>query len=110
MIEEERGEKLQGIAEGTSSAPRLASSSAASFPGKNECPETNCSLIAQEEKEDSSFKICQRDLGNRKDGGENRMARTERESERRRREMTGLLVLLRPAKSLQNGAGFSGKA
>ena len=45
-----RGEKLQGIAEGASSAPRLASLSAASFPGRNECPGTNCSLI--EEKTD----------------------------------------------------------
>ena len=35
-----RGERLQGIAEGASSAPRLASSSAASFPGRNECPGT----------------------------------------------------------------------
>ena len=31
-IREIRGEKLQRIAEGTSSAPRLVSSSAASFP------------------------------------------------------------------------------
>ena len=43
-IREIRGQKLQGIAEGASSAPRQASSSAASFPGKNECPGTNCSL------------------------------------------------------------------
>ena len=35
--------------------------------------------------------------------------RTERESDRRRREMADLIVLPRPAKSLQNGAGFSGK-
>ena len=35
--------------------------------------------------------------------------RTERESDSRRREMADLLVLLRPAKSVQNGAGFSGK-
>ena len=37
--------------------------------------------------------------------------RTERESDRRRREerKAGLLVLPRPAKSVQNGAGFSGK-
>ena len=34
--------------------------------------------------------------------------RTEwRESDRRRREMADLLVLPRPAKSVQNGAGFS---
>ena len=48
-----RGERLQGIAEGASSAPRLASSSAASFLGTNECPGTHCSLIEQE-REDSS--------------------------------------------------------
>ena len=43
-IREIRGERLQGIAEGASSTPRLASSSAASFPGRNECPRTHCSL------------------------------------------------------------------
>ena len=59
-IREIRGERLQGIAEGTSSAPRLASSSAASFPGRNECPGTHCSLIEQEEREDSSCQICLR--------------------------------------------------
>ena len=36
------------------------------------------------------------------------MARTERESDRIK-EVEGLLVLPRPAKSVQNGAGFSGK-
>ena len=55
-----RGERLQGIAEGASSAPRLASSSAASFPGKNECPGTHYSLIEREEREDSSCQICHR--------------------------------------------------
>ena len=30
---------------GESSAPHLASSSAVSFPGRNECPGTHCSLI-----------------------------------------------------------------
>ena len=49
-IREIRGERLQGIAEGTSSVPRLASSSAASFAGRNECPGTHCSLIEQEER------------------------------------------------------------
>ena len=44
-IREIRGERLQGIAQGTSSAPRLVSSSAASFPGRNECSGTHCSLI-----------------------------------------------------------------
>ena len=36
------------------------------------------------------------------------MATTERESDRRR-EVADLLVLPKPAKSEQNGAGFSGK-
>ena len=58
-IREIRGERLQGIVEGASSAPRLASSSAASFPGRNECPGTHCSLIDQE-REDSSCQICHR--------------------------------------------------
>ena len=37
------------------------------------------------------------------------MVRTERESDKRRREVADLLVLPRPAKSVQNGAGFSEK-
>ena len=44
-IREIRGERLQGIAEGASSATLLASSSAASFPEGNQCPGTDCSLI-----------------------------------------------------------------
>ena len=49
-IREVKGERLQGVAEGRSSAPRLASSSAASFPGRNECPVTNCSLTVKAER------------------------------------------------------------
>ena len=45
----------------------------------------------------------------RKDGGKDRVARTERESDRKRREVADLSVLPRPAKSVQNGARFSGK-
>ena len=85
-IQEVRQKRLQRIAEGASSAPRLASSSAASFPGRNECPGTHCSLIEQKEREDSSFQICNRVSDKRKDGGEDRVVRTERESDRRRRE------------------------
>ena len=48
-----REERLQGISEGASSAPRLASSSAQSLPGRNKCPGTHCSLIEQEERENS---------------------------------------------------------
>ena len=82
-IREIRGERLQGIAEGASSTSSLASSSASSFPGRNECPGTHCSLIEQE-REDSSCN--HRVWDNRKDGGEDRVARTERESDNRRRE------------------------
>ena len=54
-----RGVRLQGIAESTNSAPCLASSSAASFLRRNKCPGTHCSLIEQEEREDSSCQITQ---------------------------------------------------
>ena len=37
------------------------------------------------------------------------MARTEQESDSKRREVVDLLVRPRPAKSVQDGAGFSGK-
>ena len=108
-IREIRGKRLQAIVEGASSAPHLASSSAASFPGRNECPGTHCSLIEQEEREDSSCWICHKVWDKRKDGGEDRVARTERESDSRRREIADFMVLPRPAKSVQNGTGFSGK-
>ena len=49
----DRGERIPGVAEGASSAPRLASSSGASLPGRNECPGSHCSLIEQEEREDT---------------------------------------------------------
>ena len=52
--------RLQGIAEGTSNAQRLANSSSTSFAGRNECPRIHCSLIVQEERKDSSCHICQR--------------------------------------------------
>ena len=58
-IREIRGERLQGIAEGASSAPGLASSSAPSFPGRNECSGTHCNLIEQK-RVDSSCQICHR--------------------------------------------------
>ena len=84
-IREMSGERLQGIAKGNSSAPRLASLSAASFPGRNECLRTHCSLIEQEKREDNSCQICRRASNKREDRGKNRVARTERELERRRR-------------------------
>ena len=67
-IREIRVERIQGIAEGASSAPRLASSSAASFPGRNGCPGTHCSFIEQE-REGNSCQICYKVSGKRKDGG-----------------------------------------
>ena len=60
-IREIRGERLQGIIEGMSSALRLASLSSASFSERNEYPGTHCRLIIQEEREDSFSQICQRD-------------------------------------------------
>ena len=53
-------ERIQGVAEGASSAPHLASSSAASFPGRNECPGTHTSLVEQEQRKDSFCQICHR--------------------------------------------------
>ena len=47
-IQEIRGDTLQGIIERAGSAPHLANSSAASFPGKNECQGTHCGLIVKE--------------------------------------------------------------
>ena len=76
-IREVKGERLQGIAEGTSSAPRL-SNSAVSFPRRNVCPGIHCSLIVKEEKEYSSCQMCQRLSGKMRDGGEDRVARTEK--------------------------------
>ena len=84
-IRDIRAKRLQGISEGASSAPSLASSSAASIPGRNECPGTHWNLIEQE-REDISYQICRRDSGKRKNGGRDRVARTERESDNRRRE------------------------
>ena len=46
-IREVRGKRLQGTAEGTSCALRLARLSSASFLGGNECPGTHCSLIVK---------------------------------------------------------------
>ena len=59
-IQKIRGERLQGIKEGTSCAPRLTCSSAAPFLRRNECPGTHCSMIVQEEREHSFCQICQR--------------------------------------------------
>ena len=98
-MREIRGEKLHGIAEGASSAPRLVSSSAAPLPGRNECPGTHCSVIEQEREARSATEFEIRGKIEK---------RTEGESDSRRREVADLLVLSRPANSVQNGAGFSG--
>ena len=74
-------ERLKGIAEGASSAPHLASSSAALFPRRNECLGTHCSLIVQKgekavpARSATEFEI----IGKMEE-------RTERESDRRREE------------------------
>ena len=47
-IRKVRGERLQGITEGRSSAPRLANLSATSLPRRNECLGTHCILIVNE--------------------------------------------------------------
>ena len=82
-IQEKRGDTLQGIAERTCSAPRLANSSAALFTGKNECLGTHRSLIVKEtvpSRSATEFEL------KGKDEGEDRVVRTERKTERRRRE------------------------
>ena len=43
-----KDKRLQGIAENASSAPPLDNSSAVSFPTRNKCLGTHCSLITQE--------------------------------------------------------------
>ena len=53
-----------------------------SFPGKNEYSGTNCSLIVSEDSQDCFCQLCQRVCSKRKDEGEDKIARTERESER----------------------------
>ena len=50
-----REERLHRIAEGTNNALRPANSSAASFPGRNECPGTHCSLIESGTNVSSNF-------------------------------------------------------
>ena len=49
-------ERLQGTTEGRSSSPRLVSSSAVLFPGRNEYLGTNCSLIIKEERKTFNIK------------------------------------------------------
>ena len=67
-IQKIREERLQGIAEGTSSAPHLASSLAASFPGREECPETHCILIVQKREKTILIRSAGGDWDNKKDG------------------------------------------
>ena len=59
-IQEIGGERLQGITESASSAPRLTNPSAALFLERNECPEIHCNRTVTEEREDCFFLICQR--------------------------------------------------
>ena len=98
-------ERLQEITDGMSRALRLSSLSAASFPGRNEYPGTHCSLIIQKEREKTVSARSAREI----EVKGKMEKRTEGDSDRRRREVADLLVLPRPAKSVQNGAGFSRK-
>ena len=93
-LQSERRERLQGIAEGASSAPRLASSLVASSPGRNECPGTHCSIIEQEREARSATEFeVKAKVDESQIGG----------------EVAEWFVLSRPAKSVQNGTGFSRK-
>ena len=83
------GEKLKGIAEGTSSAPRLASSSTESLSGRNKCAWTYCSLIKQEEKGNSFYQICQRALGKKKDGKRKQSCEGQRGEEKTSGRLVG---------------------
>ena len=49
--------ETKGIAKGRNSTVHLASSSAALFTGRYQCPGTHCSLIEKEEREDSSCQV-----------------------------------------------------
>ena len=95
-IQQVRRERLQGTAEARSSAPRLASSSAAPLLRKNECPGTHCSKGGERRQFlpdlKKSFEVKEK-IGKR----------TEGESERRSGRFVGVTVLPRPAKSLQIG-------
>ena len=66
----------------------MASSSAASLPGRNECPGTHYSLIVKEEKEKTVFAKPAREceIKEKEDGGEDRVARTEREAKKKKIE------------------------
>ena len=95
-IREIRGQRLQEIAEVTNSGSLLASSSAASFPGRNECPGTHFSLKEQEQIENSSArsarKIEVKGRWRRGQRGEDRLER-ESDKEEKGREVVDLLVL-----------------
>ena len=95
-IREIKGERLQDIAESTSSAPHLASSSAVLLPRRNECLGTPCSLIEQGERRQFLPDLPEIEVKGKM-------------KERKRREVVDLLVLPRQAKSMQDGAGFSRK-
>ena len=53
-IQEVKGERLQGTAEGRSSTSHQANSSATSFLERNESPGTRYRLVVKEERENSS--------------------------------------------------------
>ena len=78
---DKRRERLHGIAEGASSAPRLASLSAVLFPGRNECLGTHCSLKNRRREKTVPARSATEFVIRGK-----MEERTERESDRMRRE------------------------
>ena len=106
-----RGKRLQKIAESTNSAPRLANSSAPSFPGRNECPGTHCSMIVKKEKEYSSCQICSKVCGKKekRSSGQIDEHRARVGEKEKSREMADLLVLPRPAEGLAEWRRFQRK-
>ena len=105
-IQEVRGKRLQGTAKSRSNAYCLPSLSASSLLGKNRCLETHCSLTVMENRKDGDCLMRQKSCGKIKDGGEKSLARTEQESERRKREID---IAAETSEALVNGLSIGGK-
>ena len=81
-----KGDRQQGTAEGRSSACRLASLSALSIPGRNECAGPNCSLMVTEEREKTVPAKCATVFEVKEKAKKKTVWQGHSESERRRRE------------------------
>ena len=104
MNTRDRGERIQGIAESTSSASRLASSLAALFPGRDKCPvdplqPDSTGGETRQFLPDMPERLSSKERRRRGQGGESQIGG----------EVAHLLVLPRPAKSLPNCSDLSGK-